>query len=81
MRVALRTLACRAFLAVAAAAFMSGCTAPRSALLREPSRIESRIDALQGSLRGLGKATDPEEARRVAQTAVADSLKLAYACS
>jgi len=77
MRASLRTLACRAFLAVAAAAFVSGCAAPRSALLREPSRIESRIDALQGSLRGLGKTTDPEEARRVAQTAVADSLKLA----
>jgi len=72
-----RTLAWNALLAVIAAAMVSGCAAPRSALLREPARIESRIAALQGRLKGLGKATDPDEARRVAQTAVAGSLELA----
>jgi hypothetical protein len=77
MRISLHSLAGNAFLIVAAAAMMSGCAGSRSALHQEPARIESSIAALQGSLKGLGKATDADEARRVAQTAVAGSLKLA----
>jgi hypothetical protein len=73
----LRTLARVAFLTVLAAAWLSGCAAPRPALHREADRIDARIAALQSSLKGLGVGTDPDEARRVAQTAVTDSLRLA----
>jgi hypothetical protein len=77
MRISLRAHACNALLALAAAVLASGCTGSRIALHQESAWIESRIVALQGSLKGLDKATDADEARRVAQTAVAGSLRLA----
>jgi len=72
-----RTLARNPVAVMLAAALLSGCAAQRSALLRDPERIESRIAALEGRLMRLGESTNPDEARRVAQTAVGDSLKLA----
>ncbi|MCU0605669.1 MAG: hypothetical protein MUC33_23775 [Desulfobacterales bacterium] len=77
MRISFRTLACNALIAVAAAILASGCAAPSSSLFRDSARVETRIATLQASLKDLGPATDPDEARRVAYTAVADSLKLA----
>jgi hypothetical protein len=73
----LHTLLSMAVVAVCAAAWLSGCAGPRAAAPMEAARIESKIASLQGRLKGLGPATDPEEARRVAQTAVADSYRLA----
>jgi len=67
----------KALWAVFAAAWLSGCAGPHSALHTDAARIESKVAALQAGLKGLGRATDPEEARRVAQTAVGDSLRLA----
>lgn len=60
-----------------AALCLAGCAAPRAAVHHEAGRMEQKIAALQSSLKGLGTATDPEEARRVAETAVIDSLRLA----
>jgi hypothetical protein len=60
-----------------AAAWLTGCAGPRAAAPLEAGRIESKIASLQGRLKGLGPATDPDEARRVAHAAVTDSYRLA----
>jgi len=66
-----------AMAAVCAAAWLTGCSAPRAAAPLEAGRIDSKIVSLQGRLKGLGPATDPDEARRVAHAAVTDSYRLA----
>jgi len=71
------TLGWKTLWAVFAAACLAGCAAPRAAVQLETARVESKIAALQTSLKKLGKATDPDEARRVAETAVTDSMRLA----
>ena len=63
--------------ALSVVAWLSGCAGPRAAVPMEAARVESKIASLQGRLQGLGPATDPAEARRVAQTAVTDSHRLA----
>lgn len=73
----LRTAVWMSLWAVFAAAWLSGCAGPRSAMHPEAGRIDAQIAALQTRLKGLGAGTDPDEARRVAQTAVTDSLRLA----
>jgi hypothetical protein len=71
------TWLCLAMAAVCAAAWLTGCAGPRAAAPLEPGRIDSKIASLQGRLKGLGPATDPDEARRVAHAAVIDSYRLA----
>jgi hypothetical protein len=63
--------------AVLAAVCLAGCASSRAAVHLETGRIESKIATLQSSLKELGTATDPGEARRAAETAVIDSLRLA----
>jgi hypothetical protein len=73
----LRALTLNILLIVCAVSLCTGCAGPRSARTVDAARIESKIASLQADLMSLGTATDPDEARRVAQTAVSDSLRLA----
>lgn len=73
----LHALALNILLTVCAVALCTGCAGPRSARTVDTARIESKIASLQAGLMSLGTATDPDEARRAAQTAVTDSLRLA----
>jgi hypothetical protein len=60
-----------------AAILLCGCAAGHTALSKDETHIGSKAAALQSNLRKLGKDTDPAEARRVAETAVTYSLRLA----
>ncbi len=60
-----------------AAILVSGCTATHPSPLTGKAQIDSKVAALQSRLKRLGPDADPAEARRVAETAVAHSLRLA----
>ena len=60
-----------------AAILLWGCAGGHAALLKNEAHIGPKAAALQSSLRALEKNTDPAEARRVAETAVIYSLRLA----
>jgi hypothetical protein len=74
----LHTWTLRTMWAVCAVAWLSGCAGPRTGAPMDATRIESRIASLQSRLKGIGTATDPDEARRIAQTAVTASYQLAH---
>ncbi len=59
------------------AVLFSGCTATHRSTLTDAAQISSKVAALQGRLTGLGPHPDHVEARRVAETAVSHSLRLA----
>jgi hypothetical protein len=63
--------------ALFAAILFSGCAATHPSIPMDGVQIASKVAALRGSLKGLGKDTDPIEAGRVAETAVTYSLRLA----
>lgn len=60
-----------------AAIVFSGCAATRTATGIDAAQITSKVASLQSSLEGLGPDVDSTEARRVAETAVTHSLRLA----
>lgn len=60
-----------------AAILTSGCAAIRPSTVMGEAQIASKISSLQSRLEGLGPDADPSEARRVAETAVTYSLRLA----
>lgn len=72
-----RALAAAALLAASAALLSAGCAASRPVHTAEAARDDAAVAALQDRLRALSRDADPDEARRVAKTAVADSLRLA----
>lgn len=63
--------------ALLAATLFSGCAAMHPPLPMGEPQIASKVASLQGHLKGLGKDTDAAEARKVAETAVTYSLRLA----
>ncbi|RPJ74350.1 MAG: hypothetical protein EHM15_05495 [Desulfobacteraceae bacterium] len=66
-------------LLLALSILFSGCAASHRSLSTGETEISSKIAALQDSLTGLKPHPDPDEARRVAETAVTHSLRLADA--
>lgn len=67
----------RAVSALVAAILLSGCAATHPSISMSGPQIASKVAALQGCLKGLGKDTDNAEAGRLAETAVTYSLRLA----
>jgi outer membrane murein-binding lipoprotein Lpp len=63
--------------ALLGALLFSGCSASHSRLSVGETQIAANVASLQSKLQALGRETDREEARRVAETAVAYSFRLA----
>jgi len=77
MNRSLHLLALNVLLAVLVVFLFSGCSASRSSLPMGEAQIDAKVARLQANLKDLGKDTDNAEARRVAQTAVFYSFRLA----
>jgi hypothetical protein len=77
MNRSLHLLALNALLAVLVVFLFSGCSGSHSSLQMGKAQIDAKVASLQTNLKGLGKDTDTSEARRVAETAVTYSFRLA----
>jgi hypothetical protein len=77
MQKALHTLFPSVLTALLVTLVLSGCAARHSSLARDDDHLSSRAASLHARLMMLDDDTDPDEARRVAETSVTYSLQLA----